>query len=791
MGVIARGYDRCDDYDESQSWIDPSGKRYDLEGSSHSDFAFDWVDRHPVSKADETRARAAARKMEGKSMESSVWPAFALAQQGWLRVVNAWVVVSWETSLIKPVTWATHAKGMMEGCLSQIGDPEKAKIELNELAFNKVNPVPLAKFLKDYAGRDLEKQFWEALAVKTASKRIARDYDLCGRSDVSQSWIDPSGKRYDLLGKYHSDFAQDWVDRHPVPYVIEGQAKRYNEEQWAYYALLRMGWLRVINAWCVLAWDADRISPAAWETHVDGMMGCLAHADPETARLEVSSVKQDTRKTVLLPAFLKQYAGERVEKKFWTDLATSKVARGPYNQCKNGQSQAWIDPDGKRYDLHGLFHSHFALFWVKKHPVSAEFEETCREAYRERHPWVKDKYEEDREWSYFALLLMGWVRVVNAWAVVTWESDKIKPEAWQEHVRGMLGCASELKDPEEQKIGVFSQHGTSKYIPLPKFIFEYAGRTSERMFWNALATKRASVGKELKMSISRQARTLGDCDPYRVSMAWITPSGRTYTGIGDHSEWSLEYIKTHPVPEHILVEARALNDKLYQMDETLGIAALVRLGWVRVSNYHSIMFWKESEVRPSAWKAYFDLLLSCTVDIKNPEREIVSFTEASTNHYKDDSFADFIAKHADRAFEKKFYNAIAEKVARAKSARRVAHLAYQAPQRQTYNYEIEMTDEVASKFHDMLSYMDWSAGVGHGAQVSMFVDGDGADVFRVKSGLTESKDLDKAMDVLCGIGAGLEIALGNGEFQGREVDYDKGFYRATADGSEKVNPQDP
>jgi len=132
--------------------------------------------------------------------------------------------------------------------------------------------------------------------------------------------------------------------------------------------------------------------------------------------------------------------------------------------------------------------------------------------------------------------------------------------------------------------------------------------------WLALGTVGllAAAGATRRGSRSRFDSPLGErCDPYEHSHSWISPQGEIHLlGGADHVQWAADYLIEHG---H-LTQYPSLDVWKPKILEKAGSisSALMRLGFVRVSNPWHLAVWK-GEVPDAAWRAAAELLVRCIV----------------------------------------------------------------------------------------------------------------------------------------------------------------------------------
>ena len=91
----------------------------------------------------------------------------------------------------------------------------------------------------------------------------------------------------------------------------------------------------------------------------------------------------------------------------------------------------------------------------------------------------------------------------------------------------------------------------------------------------------------------------GDCDAKATSYAWVSPHGAVHRlgSGGDHLEWAFDYAREHRIPVDPMYEASAHD-------------TLLKLGWVKITNYANIESWDFGKPA-TAWAAVAEVVAGC------------------------------------------------------------------------------------------------------------------------------------------------------------------------------------
>lgn len=139
-------------------------------------------------------------------------------------------------------------------------------------------------------------------------------------------------------------------------------------------------------------------------------------------------------------------------------------------------SYAWVDPSGTIEPL-GPKQSHVEWAWQRAHPG---------ERWREKRDWDEGmKLADD-------LVRGGWVRVSNSYTL-EFSAVNVSKRAWDAAVELLISCAARSRlDPEKQIVWYDDGAGTTKKVPVVKFIHDYGTRKQEDALFERLVGRVAS-----------------------------------------------------------------------------------------------------------------------------------------------------------------------------------------------------------------------------------------------------------------------------------------------------------
>lgn len=482
--------------------------------------------------------------------------------------------------------------------------------------------------------------------------------DFCERGEVSYAWIDPSGEVHRIQGgSDHEKWALDWVRAREVPgYENTGNDLDGYDDlvAGATEHLMSEGWMRVSNYAAIGIWTRTSTSHATWKAFFGLLSECtrVIH-DPEVAEIYVS-FRGGARgfKKMTFAALLAEY-GDRVSQAKFYEAFMSRKASNPCS--KMSVSYAWIDPTGKVIDLGSSdSQSHFgwALGEMRAHPVSQDLRSEVVDAlYKYGRP-------SGGEVAGGILMRLGWIRVSNYLNIEVWDVDNVPRQAWAGFASILTSCASrgQIPDAERASIECFEIAGSKRKLDLPDFLKRHVDKPAVTEFYEAMMTKMAK-------RVAKRADFAAPCQEYRYSYAWINPQGIVHKNVSDHYEWAENWLEHRPAPANIKAEIADFLEGTGSGDGRTAAVTLMRLGWMRVSNYVNIEVWSDQVAGKGTWKAFAGILSSCAAAIGDPEQKVVFVARASSVGDNRLTIADFLKKYTGKAIQNQFYEAILSKTA--------------------------------------------------------------------------------------------------------------------------------